>query len=91
MRPAVPPGFAIRIGTHWRDLPMLAPFRDASFRRYLAAFFVFGSSNLFYSGIIAPVFSHDLGYGYTDTTLSIHIIPALGAFAGGGRLTDRLV
>jgi MFS family permease len=78
------PGIA---GNSWREWPMLTPFRDARFRRYLAAFFVFATSTLFYTGIIAPVFSHDLGYGYAGTTILIHIVPAIGAFAGGGRLT----
>jgi hypothetical protein len=78
------PGIA---GDYWRDWPMLAPFRDARFCRYLAAFFVFATSTLFYTGIIAPVFSRDLGYGYAGTTMLIHIVPAIGAFAGGGRLT----
>jgi MFS family permease len=76
-----------RVGAAWSDWPMLAPFRDGRFRRYLAAFLLFGSSTLFYNGIVPPVFTHDLGYGYAGTTLLIHIVPAVGAFLGGGRLT----
>jgi MFS family permease len=77
------------VGVKWKDWPMLAPFRDALFSRYLAAFFVFATFNLFYAGIIAPVFTHDLGYGYAGATMLIHIVPAIGALVVGGRFAAR--
>jgi len=72
-------------GVH--GLPSLAPFRDRQFRRYIAIFFVFGFSNLFHSGIVPAFFARDLGFGYVQATLFIHIIPNVTAFLAGGRLT----
>jgi hypothetical protein len=68
-------------------LPSLAPFRDGPFRRYMAIFFVFGFSNLFHSGIVPAFFAKDMGLGYVQATLLLHIIPNLSAFLAGGRLT----
>jgi len=67
--------------------PSLAPFRDGPFRRYMAIFFVFGFSNLFHSGIVPAFFARDMGLGYVQATMLLHIIPNLTAFLGGGRLT----
>jgi len=67
--------------------PTLAPFRDSSFLRYIAIFFVFAFSNLFHSGIVPAFFARDLGLGYVQATLLIHIIPSVTAFLAGGRLT----
>jgi hypothetical protein len=69
-------------------LATLAPLRDKWFRRYLAAFFVFGFGNLFHQGVVPAFFAHDLGLGYVQTTLLIHILPNLSAFLSGGYLTS---
>src|SRR5207249_1155626 len=66
---------------------LLAPFRDRRFRRYLAIFFVFGFSNLFHSGIVPAFFARDMGLGYVQATLLIHIIPNVTAFLAGGVFT----
>ncbi len=66
----------------------LAPLRDKWFRRYLAACFVFGMGNLFHQGVIPAFFARDLGLGYVQATLLIHIIPNLSAFVTGGYLTS---
>jgi len=65
----------------------LAPWRDRSFRRYLAIFFLFSCGNLFYQGIVPAYFANDLKCGYVQATLLIHVIPAVTAFLCGGRLT----
>jgi hypothetical protein len=65
----------------------LSPLLDRRFRRYLAAFFVFGFANLFHQGVIPAFFARDLGLGYVQATLLIHVIPNLTAFLAGGRLT----
>lgn len=67
--------------------PALAPFRDRQFLRYMAIFFVFGFSNLFHSGIVPAFFARDMGLGYVQATLLLHIIPSVTAFLAGGRLT----
>jgi hypothetical protein len=64
----------------------LAPFLDRRFRRYLAAFFVFGFANLFHQGVVPAFFARDMGLGYVQATLLIHIIPNLTAFISGGHL-----
>jgi hypothetical protein len=60
-----------------------SPLRDRMFRRYLAIFFVFGSANLFHSGIVPAFFARDMGLGYTQATLLIHVIPNVCAFLSG--------
>jgi hypothetical protein len=65
-----------------------APLCDRRFQRYLAAFFVFGFANLFGQGVIPAFFAHDMGLGYLQATLLIHVIPNLTAFLGGGYLTS---
>ena len=65
----------------------LAPFLDRRFRRYLVAFFVFGFANLFHQGVVPAFFARDMGLGYVQATLLIHIIPNLTAFFAGGHLT----
>jgi MFS family permease len=67
--------------------PILTPLLDPSFRRYLVTFFVFGFANLFHSGILPAFFAKDMGLGYVQATLLLHIIPNLTAFLFGGRLT----
>jgi MFS family permease len=67
--------------------PGLAPLYDRRFRRYLFVFFVFGFSNLFHSGIVPAFLARDLGLGYLQATLLLHIIPNVTAFLAGGRLT----
>jgi hypothetical protein len=66
----------------------LAPLRDKWFRRYLAAFFVFGFGNLFHQGVIPAFFARDLSLGYLQATLLIHVIPNITAFLSGGYLTS---
>jgi hypothetical protein len=66
----------------------VAPLRDAWFRRYLAAFFVFGFFNLFHQGVIPAFFARDLHLGYVQATLLIHVIPNVTAFLTGGYLTS---
>jgi Major Facilitator Superfamily len=66
----------------------LTPLRDKSFRRYLAAFFVFGFANLFHQGVVPAYFALDLGLGYVQATLLLHVIPNLTAFFTGGLLTS---
>jgi MFS family permease len=68
--------------------PSVAPFFDRPFRRYISIFFVFGFFNLFHSGIVPAFFARDMGLGYVQATLLLHIIPNLTAFLGGGRLTS---
>jgi len=68
--------------------PILTPFLDRPYRRYLAIFFVFGFSNLFHSGVLPAFFARDMGLGYVQATLLLHIIPNLTAFLFGGRLTS---
>jgi hypothetical protein len=65
----------------------LAPFKDRRYRRFLALFFLFGFSNLFHSGIVPAFFARDLGLGYVQATLLIHIIPSVTAFLAGGLFT----
>jgi MFS family permease len=67
--------------------PSLAPFFDRRFRRYIAVFFIYGFSNLFHSGIVPAFFARDMGLGYVQATLLLHIIPNVTAFLAGGRLT----
>jgi hypothetical protein len=64
----------------------LSPLLDRRFRRYLAVFFVFSFGNLFQQGVVPALFSHNMGLGYVQSTLLIHIIPNLAAFLSGGRL-----
>lgn len=74
----------------WRfrfDAASLAPFRDRRFRWYMAIFFLFASGNFFYSGIVPAYFARDLGLGYLQATLLIHVVPAVTGFLAGGRLT----
>jgi hypothetical protein len=66
----------------------LAPFRDKRFVRYMAIFFVFAFANLFHQGVIPAFFARDLGMGYVQATLLIHVIPNLAAFLSGGYLTS---
>ena len=75
---------APRTSSAWQGL---TPFRDASFRRYLAIFFVFAFANLFHSGVVPAFFADDMHLGYVQATFLLHIIPNLSAFALGGRLT----
>jgi hypothetical protein len=65
----------------------LAPFRDKWFRCYLAAFFVFAFGNLFQQGVVPAFFARDIGLGYVQATLLIHVIPSVTAFLSGGYLT----
>jgi len=67
--------------------PSLTPLYDRRFRRYLACFFVFAFANLFHSGIVPAFLARDLGLGYLQATLLLHIIPNVTAFLAGGRLT----
>jgi MFS family permease len=67
---------------------LLTPLLDRPFRRYLCIFFVFGFANLFHSGILPAFFAKDMGLGYVQATLLLHIIPNLTAFLFGGRLTS---
>jgi len=64
----------------------LTPFRDPRFRRFLSIFFVYNCGNLFFMGIVPPFFARDLGFGYFQATLFIHIIPAITGFLAAGRL-----
>jgi hypothetical protein len=66
----------------------LSPFRDRRFRRYLAAFCIFGGANIFGQGVIPAFFAHDMGLGYVQATLLIHVIPNITAFLGGGYLSS---
>jgi hypothetical protein len=77
-------------GRPWREKYgqfSLAPFRDVRFRRFLSIFFIYNCGNLFYMGIVPSYFAHDLGFGYVEATLFIHVIPAIAGFLLGGRLT----
>jgi len=65
----------------------LHPFRDERFRRFLLIFGLYCLGNLFYMGIVPSFFAHDLGYGYVQATLLIHVVPAVAGFLAGGRLT----
>lgn len=65
----------------------LAPLQNKSFRTYLTAFFVFALGNLFHQGVIPAFLAHDLGLGYVQTTLLIHVIPNVTAFLAGGHMT----
>lgn len=67
--------------------PTLTPLFDRRFRRHLFCFFVFGFSNLFHSGVVPAFFARDMGLGYVQATLLLHIIPNVTAFLAGGRLT----
>jgi hypothetical protein len=67
-------------------LAALAPLGDARYRRFLSIFFFYAFANLFHSGIIPAFFARDMGLGYLQATLLLHIIPNLTAFLGGGRL-----
>ena len=74
--------------TSWRSRVLnLSPFTDPSFRRFLLIFFLFAFSNLFYSAIVPAFFARDLGFGYVQATLLIHVVPAVSAFLAGGRFT----
>jgi hypothetical protein len=66
----------------------LAPFRDRRFCKYLAIIFLFAFGNLFHQGVIPAFFARDLGMGYVQATLLIHVIPNLAAFLTGGYLTS---
>jgi Major Facilitator Superfamily len=66
----------------------LAPFRDRRFCKYLAIIFLFSFGNLFHQGVIPAYFARDLGMGYVQATLLIHVIPNLAAFLTGGYLTS---
>jgi MFS family permease len=72
-------------GPRW---PLLTPLLDRPFRRYLTIFFIFGFSNLFHSGILPAFFARDMGLGYVQATLLLHIIPNLTAFLFGGQLSS---
>jgi hypothetical protein len=65
----------------------LAPLRNPRYRRFLTVFFVFGFANLFHAGIIPAFLARDMGLGYVQANLLLHIIPNLTAFLGGGRLS----
>jgi hypothetical protein len=65
----------------------LEPLREPSFRMYLAAFGIYCFSNLFFMGIVPVFFAKDLGMGYVQATLLIHVLPAMTGFLAGGRLT----
>jgi MFS family permease len=65
----------------------LAPFRDRPFRHYMAIFFLYGFSNLFHSGVVPAFLAKDMGLGYVQATMLLHVIPNLSAFATGGWLT----
>jgi hypothetical protein len=67
---------------------VLAPFGDKRFRYYLAAIFVFSFGNLFHQGVVPSFFARDMGLGYVQATLLIHVIPNLTAFLSGGYLTS---
>ena len=67
--------------------PGLAPFRDRSFRRYMAVFFLYAFANLFHSGVVPAFLAKDMGLGYVQATLLLHVIPNLSAFVTGGWLT----
>jgi len=67
-------------------LGRLSPFRNRAYRNFLFVFFIFGFSNLFHMGIVPAFFARDMGLGYVQATLLLHIIPNLAAFLGGGRL-----
>jgi Major Facilitator Superfamily len=64
--------------------PSLTPLYDRRFRRHMAIFFVFAFANLFHSGIVPAFFARDMGLGYVQATLLLHIIPNVTAFLGGG-------
>jgi hypothetical protein len=66
----------------------LKPLLDRRFRRYLAAVFVFSFANLFHQGVVPAFFARDLGMGYVEATVLIHMVPNLTAFLGGGFLTS---
>jgi hypothetical protein len=65
----------------------LAPLSNSAFRRFLGCFFVYTFGNLLFMGVVAPFFARDLGYGYVEATLVIHVIPAITGFLAAGRLT----
>jgi hypothetical protein len=80
----------VHSGRPWREKYgqfSLTPLRDPRFRRFLTIFFIYACGNLFYMGIVPSYFAHDLGFGYFEATLFIHIIPAIAGFLLGGRLT----
>lgn len=66
---------------------IMTPLRDRRFRRFLPVFFLYCCGNLFYLGIVPAFFARDLGFGYVQATLLIHVVPALTGFLAGGRLT----
>jgi MFS family permease len=67
---------------------ILYAFRDPEFCRYMGIFFLFSLGNLFYSGIVPAFFARDLGYGYIQATMFIHVLPATVGFLAGGRLSS---
>jgi len=65
-----------------------APFRNLRFVKYMAIFFLFAFGNLFHQGVVPAFFARDLGMGYVQATLLIHVIPNVAAFLTGGFLTS---
>jgi MFS family permease len=68
-------------------LAALGPLRNTRYRRFLTIFFVFAFANLFHMGIVPAFFARDMGLGYVQASLLLHIIPNLAAFLVGGRLS----
>ncbi len=59
-------------------------FRDARYRRYLAACFVDGFCAMLYFPLIWAFLQRVLGFGYVGSALLMHVIPAVTAFAVTG-------
>ena len=53
----------------------------------MGVFFVFAFGNLFQQGVVPAFFARDVGLGYVQATLLIHVIPSIAAFLSGGYLT----
>jgi hypothetical protein len=60
--------------------------RDSRYRRYLAGCFLFGFSGLLYVSFIPSFLAHDLGFGYLECALLLHVIPSVASFVCTGSL-----
>lgn len=67
---------------------VFAPFGNKQFRRYLMIFAVYGAANLFHQGVVPAYLTRDLGLGYMQATLLLHVVPNVAAFLAGGHLTS---
>jgi MFS family permease len=74
-----------RIGVLKHVCDAVEVFGDARYRRYLLACFVDGFCGMLYFPLIVAFFA-SLKFGYVETTVFVHAIPALTAFAITGWL-----